>query len=509
MSIDKPSIIELRKIADVLGIEVSENTLSEYRIAMKGTSDSYRFIEAAQYTEPLSLYAREAFHIPDKSDNPYGAWHVKTIIKGAENGKLKGKTLAIKDNTNVAELPMMNGAASLSDYIPKSDATIVRRILDEGGTILGKAQCECFCFSGSSFTNANAPVLNPHNTRFSAGGSSSGSAVLVQTNEVDMATGGDQGGSIRIPASWTGVCGMKPTYGLVPYTGIMPIEYTLDHVGPMSKTVEDNALLLEVMAGYDNGLDTRQHPFIEPKSYTSSLNQNIKGLKIGVLKEGFNTVRSDPNVDECVRGAALTLETLGADISEVSCPIHLEAPAIWTVIAIEGAYDRMMQDDGYSSNDKGFYDTQLMKAHHAWRDKVNTLSDTIKLSLMTGYLVKAQYHGITYAKARHKARVLNEAYNRLLEKVDLLLMPTTPMHAHRLPTKESCLSETLISSLEMLANTCPFNITGHPAISIPCGMVHDLPVGMMLVGRFFDESTIYKVADAFEKTTANMPLFNE
>ena len=160
----------------------------------------------------------------------------------------------MKDNICLAGVPMMNGASTLEGYVPDVDATVVQRILDAGGTIVGKSVCEYFCFSGGSHTSSSGPVHNPHRQGYSAGGSSSGSAALVAAGEVPMALGGDQGGSIRMPASFCGIYGMKPTHGLVPYTGIMPIELTIDHTGPMTATVEDNALLLEVLAGPD-GLD--------------------------------------------------------------------------------------------------------------------------------------------------------------------------------------------------------------------------------------------------------------
>src|SRR5207253_8321438 len=176
---------------------------------------------------------------------------------------------------------MMNGASTLEGYVPDVDATIVTRILDAGGTILGKAHCEYFCLSGGSHTNATGPVRNPRKMGYSAGGSSSGSAVLVALGEVDMALGGDQGGSIRMPSSFCGTYGMKPTWGLVPYTGIMPIEIFVDHTGPITANVADNALLLEVIAG-DDGYDPRiKAPKVE--EYTKALGRGVRGIKVGVL----------------------------------------------------------------------------------------------------------------------------------------------------------------------------------------------------------------------------------
>src|SRR2546428_13836623 len=180
---------------------------------------------------------------------------------------------------------MMNGSSALEGYVPEFDATIVTRILDAGAEILGKAVCEHLCFSGSSFTSDPGPVLNPHNPEHSAGGSSSGSAALVAAGEVDMAIGGDQGGSIRIPSSWCGTYGLKPTYGLVPYTGVFPIELTPDHTGPIAATTADVALLLEVIAGED-GLDPRQYG-AKPEAYTSVLRNDTEGIRVGIVSEGF------------------------------------------------------------------------------------------------------------------------------------------------------------------------------------------------------------------------------
>ena len=220
-------------------------------------------------------YPRTPGYRPTGDENKHNAWYVKTTVEGAARGKLKGKTVVLKDNIMLAGVPMMNGASTLEGYVPDIDATVVQRILDAGGTIVGKAHCENFCLSGGSHTNATGPVHNPHKMGYSAGGSSSGSAVLVALGEVDMALGGDQGGSIRMPSSFCGIYGMKPTHGLVPYTGIMPIEIYVDHTGPMTATVADNALLLEVLAGPD-GYDSRQIN-VKTHPYTKALQGRHQG----------------------------------------------------------------------------------------------------------------------------------------------------------------------------------------------------------------------------------------
>src|SRR5258708_2905669 len=291
---------------------------------MQGNYAAYDAVDAMPDYVPAVTYPRTPGYRPEGEENKYNGWYVKTTVRGASSGKRAGKKIAIKDNVCVAGVPMMNGASTLEGYTPDTDATIVTRMLDAGGTIIGKVHCEYFCFSGGSHTGAAGPVHNPHKMGYSAGGSSSGSAVVVSLGEADMAIGSDQGGSIRIPSSFSGIYGMKGTYGLVPYTGVMPIELTLDHTGPMTKTVRDNALLLEVLAGAD-GLDPRQYA---PKvsSYTEALGGGVKGLRIGVVKEGFGHPSSEADVDAKVKAGAKLFRDLGPTVEEVSVPMHLVAP---------------------------------------------------------------------------------------------------------------------------------------------------------------------------------------
>jgi amidase len=418
-------------------------------------------------------------------------------VKGAPAGKLAGKTVVLKDNVCLAGVPMMNGASTLEGYTPDIDATIVTRILDAGGTIVGKAHCEYYCFSGGSHTNAAGPVHNPHKHGYSAGGSSSGSAALLVAGEVDMAIGGDQGGSIRMPSAYCGVCGMKPTHGLVPYTGIMPIEITLDHTGPMTNNVADNALLLEVLAGED-GLDPRQYN-VKTDAYTKALGGGAKGLKIGVVKEGFGHPNSERDVDAKVKQAASTLRDLGATVSEISVPMHAVGLAIWSPIALEGATELMMRGNGMGTNWRGLYTTSLLDAHSQWKHRADELSETLKISMLIGHYFIKHHRGHFYAKAQNLSRKLRAAYDAALSKHDLLLMPTVPLKATPLPPADAPRELYIQRAFEMLANTAPFDATGHPAMSIPCGMSDGLPTGLMMIGRHYGESTIYRAAAAFEK----------
>jgi len=368
--------------------------------------------------------------------------------------------------------------------------------LDAGATIVGKAHCEYFCLSGGSHTNATGYVHNPHKMGYSAGGSSSGSGSLVGGGEVDMAIGGDQGVSIRMPASFCGCYGMKGTHGLVPYTGVMPIESTIDHTGPMTQNVMDNALMLEVLAGAD-GLDPRQYD-VQTDRYTAAVGRGVSGLKIGVVKEGFDLEGSEADVDQKVRAAAETLKRLGASVDEISVPWHLKGTAIWTPIALEGLMNQMMAGNGMGTGWEGMYTTSLLDFHANWRQRADELSDTLKISMFVGQYYLKHHRGHYYAKSQNLARQLRDEYNKALASYELLLMPTTPMKATPLPPADADLALWCQRAFEMLPNTAPFDVSGHPAMSIPCGMSDGLPVGMMLVGRRYEESSIYRAAGAFE-----------
>jgi amidase len=342
-------------------------------------------------------------------------------------------------------------------------------------------------------------VQNPRKAGRTTGGSSSGSAALVAAGEVPMAIGGDQAGSIRIPASYCGIVGMKPTFGLVPYTGIGPLEMTLDTAGPMTANVADNALLLEVLAGPD-GLDSRQHT-ARVDRYTEALRQGVKGLRIGVLKEGFGHRNSEPDVDAKVRAAAEKFRSLGASVGEISVPEHLTLGfPVWAAIRGDAACVTLLEMNGFGINHDSFFPLSVMQAAMKWRDHADEFADTLKIATMLSKYTLHKYGGHYYAKAQNLRRRLRAAYDAALRDCDLLLLPTTVMKATPIPGKDASPQEVTRRSWEGTRNTCPFNATGHPAISVPCGMSDGLPVGLMLVGKHWDERTIYRASAAFERS---------
>jgi amidase len=497
MAVPYPSPEQVKEAAVEVGLSLTEDDVKSYIGLMKGMVDAYNVVDHMPDYLPAVKYPRTPGYFPSPEENKHNAWYVKTSIKGADSGPLKGKKVAVKDNVMVAGVPMMNGCSILEGYVPEVDATVVARILDAGGEIVGKTHCESYCISGGSHTGAKGPVHNPHRMGFSAGGSSSGSGVVVALGEAEMALGGDQGGSIRMPSSWCGIYGMKPTHGLVPYTGIMPIEIFVDHTGPMTRTVKDNAVMLEVLAGPD-GYDPRQYaPKVQ--KYTQGLDGGAKGMKIAVVKEGFGRPESESDADAKVRKGIELYKKLGASVTEVSIPMHLLGPAIWTPIGTEGIAQTMMFGDGYGLSRPDLYVTSLIDKLHGWQLRANELSETTKYLTTLGVYVKKYFGSRYYGKAMNVTRRLVEAYDAVLKDYDLLLMPTMPMKATPLPPADAPRELYVQRALEMIGNTAPFDITHHPAMTLPCGMIDGLPIGLMLIGKHFEEPTIYRAAYAFEQ----------
>jgi amidase len=440
------------------------------------------------------------WRVPSADENALGAWRVRTDIEGAATGKLAGRTLAVKDNLLLAGVPLMNGTTVLDGYTPDVDSEIITRILNAGARIIGKTVCEAYCFSGGSHTSASGPVRNPHNPDHSAGGSSSGSGAVIAAGEADLAIGCDQGGSIRMPSSFCGIVGMKPTYGLVPYTGILGMNPNIDHTGPMTATVADNALLLEVLAGVD-GVDSRQSRDVAVDYdgvFTGELGRDLSGVRIGLVREGFGGPVSEPEVDDKVRSAAQRLGKLGASVSEVSVPLHLSGAGI-IFGGIQAITTSMFDLDGCVLERPDLVPASYIEHQSHWRELADELPANVKLVLITSEILKRRHGYTSISRAMQRLPVLRGAYDAALAEVDMLVMPTTPMKAPPLPAYDAPPEVVVSQAFAPLTNTAAFNSTHHPALSVPCGMSDGLPVGMMLIGANFTEGLLYRVAHAFEQ----------
>jgi amidase len=506
MAIRRPGPDDLVAIAREFHFTIPPEQLPSFQAVLEGFLAPYDRLDQLEEPRQTPRYSRDAGAAPRPGDNRLGAWAWRVRVEGAASGPLAGRTIAIKDNVAVAGVPMRNGTDLLEGYVPDEDATVVERVLDAGATILGKAVCESLCFSGGSHTSDSGPVRNPYDPARSAGGSSSGSAALVATGQVDLAIGGDQGGSVRIPSCWCGIYGLKPTWGLVPYTGAFPIEASLDHLGPMARSSRDVALLLSVLAGAD-GLDPRQHAGLGPADYLGALTGDAEGLRVAVVREGFgHEGLSEPDVDQAVRQAAQAYGKCGARVEEVSIPWHRDAMAVWNAVALEGATAIMVAGESMAYGAKGHYATGLVDAYAAGRRaRGDRLSETVKLTVLAGRWMAQAHHGRYYAKAQNLVRTASGAYDAVLDEHDVLVMPTLPLKATPIPDRDAPLVEYVQRALEMIPNTAPFDVTGHPAMNVPCAMADGLPVGMMLIGRHGDEATVLRAADAFEREVFSPP----
>jgi amidase len=496
-SLPEPTLADIARAATDLQFSLSGEEIAVYRRLVAEMLPSYSRLRQLRASHTVPSPVARQYRWPTEDDNPYGAWYCRTEIEPLSDGPLAGKTVALKDNIAVAGIPMTIGSRLLDGYVADVDATVVTRVLQAGGTIAGKAVCEALCLSGGSHTSDSGPVRNPHDPNRAAGGSSSGNAALLAARAVDMGIGGDQGGSIRIPSSWCGVYGLKPTYGLVPYTGIVSLDLTLDHAGPMARTVEDVALLLDAIAGPD-GIDHRQYVPPPHRKYSDSLRQDLSGVRLGVLKEGFGWPNvSQPDVDEAVRDAAYAFQKLGCTVKPISIPWHLDGYHIHTGILAEGCL--MAAQNAAGTNWKGTYLTSLIEAYSRGLEaRADGLPDNVKHFWLTGRYIQEAYHGVFYAIARNLSSTLSAAYTEALRDCDLLVMPTTTYKAEPLPAANATLEERIARTGGMEFNLCPFDVTGHPAMNVPCAISEGLPVGMMLVGRLDEDATVLRAAIGFE-----------
>ena len=506
MAVQPPSREDLRAIAESFHLHLDDEGVATMETLITGALASYDVVDALAARDRPTAPQRD-HATPSAEDNPLNAWYVTADITGSGTGPLAGQRVAVKDNVMVAGLPMMNGSRSLEGFVPLEDATVVTRVLAAGGTVAGKSVCEDLCFSGGSHTSANGAVHNPWDPSRSAGGSSSGSAALVAAGEVDVAIGGDQGGSVRLPASWCGIVGLKPTHGLVPYTGAFPIEATIDHLGPMARTVRGAATLLTAIAGPD-GQDPRQAGAPSGIDYTAGLDHGVTGRRVGILREGFGLAGlSEPEVDETVRRAAQRFAELGAEVVEVSVPAHQDAIHIWNVIATNGATWQMLRGNGYGYGYKGRYSPEMMEHYSRGLAKsFEAVSPTVQMTGLCGQYMLDTYHGTHYAKAQNLSPLIRAAYDAALQDVDVLVLPTQPMRATELPAADAPMAQYIVRGLEMVGNTAPFDVTGHPAISVPAEVTDGRPIGMMIVGRHWDERGVLAFASAYESLVGGFPV---
>ncbi|KAF2206253.1 hypothetical protein CERZMDRAFT_115848 [Cercospora zeae-maydis SCOH1-5] len=437
---------------------------------------------------PLATTKTRVYSFPTPADNPYNAWSHRCDLCATSptRDRLEGRTVAIKDNICVGGLPTTLGVPAnlLSDKneypVSAIDATVVSRILAAGVVIKGTSTCECFCASLLSYTPASGPVHNPPIHGYTSGGSSSGSCALVAalslypgrpdaTGEtVELAIGSDQAGSVRIPASFCGLLGPKPTFGLIPYTGAASMSPMIDHLGCIATDLKEIATLLEVMAGY-SCIDSRMSP-----------ESPMVGDFPGISPEVRNTVK---------RAALQSFGAAGSKVTEVSIPMHREGLVIWT--AATGPSIWPMSQETY--------------------DSITSTNPALANIIFSGHFTRDNLPSAIEAKAHRKAFELREAYGSALENVDILIMPcaltvTMPHPSITESADHSSIMERLEAAIGVTSDTCPFNVTGHPAVNVPCGLGTAplspglrLPIGMQIVGKRWCDDNVIMAAAVFQR----------
>ncbi len=502
-----PDVDAVVAVAKTLGIHLGPEEAELYRKYLLEQLQAFDTFVQARVEEakpPMVSPVRKPGYRPRPEEDPLNAWMWKCRIEGAPEGLLAGKTVSYKDHIAVAGMPMSFGSFALEGFVPDFDATVVTRVLQAGGTVIGKHVMNGLSGgfgTGGGIGDYGRP-LNPHNHGHVTGGSSSGSAAAVAAGEVDICFGGDQGGSIRIPAAFCGIVGLKPTFGLVSHFGIgFGSDQSIDYTGPMARTVEDAAAALQATAGYDP-YDPRQTRDV-PSSLDvlGRLTDGVSGLRLGVLEEGFDEAEGD--VRDLVMAAVDVLARLGADVSKVSIPVHHAIRAAQAALTSEGAL-ALFKTGFFGAFTRTYYPAPLIAAiNKLWASQADALAPRTKLSLIAAELSRRHYHGRVYAKAQNVRPTYIKAYDAALADVDVLVMPTCLMTAPKNHMPGSYF-EAVEDNLETIhsrgsRNTQPFNYTGHPALALPVGKSSaGLPVSMQLVGRFLDDPLLMRVAYAYQ-----------
>ncbi len=411
-------------------------------------------------------------------------------IEGAADGPLAGRTVAVKDNLSTAGVRTTCGSEMLADYVPPYDATVVERVKGAGATVVGKANMDEFGMGTTTETSAFGPTRNPVDPERVPGGSSGGSAAAVAAGEADLALGSDTGGSVRCPAAFCGVVGIKPTYGLVSRYGLVAYANSLEQIGPIANTVEDAAALLDVIAGPDPNDGTTREAGAD-SNYAAAADGDVDGLRIGVPTELFDG--ADERVVETVEAALGGLESKGAETVEISLPSVEHAVQAYYVIAMSEASSNLARFDGVRYGHRAEGDGNWNESFAETREGFGA---EVKRRILLGtYALSAGYHDEYYAKAQDARAWVKRDFDEAFETVDVVASPTMPV----LPFE---LGESLDDPLRMYladANTTPVNLANLPAISVPAGTADGLPVGLQLVGPTFGEETIVRAASAVEE----------
>ena len=414
------------------------------------------------------------------------------IACGEEISYFEGIPGAIKDNICTKGIKTTCASKMLENFVPPYDATVMKRLEHIRPVILGKVNMDEFAMGGSTENSAFYPTHNPWNIECVPGGSSGGSAAAVAAGSAIWALGSDTGGSIRQPASFCGVVGMKPTYGRVSRYGLVAFASSLDQIGPLTRDVTDCAHLLQAIAGHDEQDSTSSAS--EAPNFADSLVQDVKGLKIGIPKEFF-VKGMDAEVEQAVRRAIDTLRELGAEIQEISLPHTEYAISVYYLIAPAEAATNLERYDGvsYGARVDGADVVEMMT-----KTRSEKFGEEVKRRILIGnYALSAGYYDAYYLKALKVRRLIKEDYDRAFEQVDVIVTPTAPTPAYRIGEMTSDPLKMYLQDIY----TVPLNLAGLPGISVPCGYSRSkLPIGLQIIGKPLDEATVLRAAYTYEQS---------
>jgi len=415
------------------------------------------------------------------------------MASGAERGLLFGLPAGVKDNIVTEGLRTTCASQFLRNFDPVYDATVVKKLRAADSVTMGKLNMDEFAMGGSNENSSFYPVRNPWNLDRVPGGSSGGSAAAVAAGEVYFSLGSDTGGSIRQPASYCGVVGLKPTYGLVSRFGLVAFASSLDQIGPVTRTVEDAAYVLQAIAGHDDRDSTSAN--VHVPDYASALTGDVKGLRIAVPKEYIGE-GVDPKVKESVMAAIRQLEALGATWEEVSMPHTEYALAAYYLLSSSEASSNLARFDGVRYGVRADNPDNLLDLY--LKSRSEGFGDEVKRRIMLGtYALSSGYYDAYYLKAQKVRTLIKQDFDNVFEKFDVIVGPTAPTTAFAIGSQSD-------DPLTMYLNdilTIPVSLAGVPAISIPCGFVDEMPVGLQIIGKPFDEQTVLRVSHAFEQHT--------
>lgn len=417
----------------------------------------------------------------------------RQLAAGAERGLLFGLPAGIKDNIVTEGLLTTCASRFLSNYNPIYDATVVKKLKSAQSVTVGKLNMDEFAMGGSNENSGFFPTRNPWNTDYVPGGSSGGSAASVAAGQVYFALGSDTGGSIRQPAAYCGIVGLKPTYGLVSRFGLVAFASSLDQIGPLTKNVEDAAYVLQAIAGYDPMDSTSAN--VDIPDYISALTGDVKGMRIGVPKE-YMGQGIDPKVKEAILAALKVFEGLGATWEEVSLPHTEYAVATYYLLASSEASSNLARFDGVRYGVRADNPDNLLDLYRKSRSQ--GFGPEVKRRIMLGtYALSSGYYDAYYLKAQKVRTLIKRDFDNVFANYDVIIGPTAPTTAFRI-------GEQIGDPLTMYLNdicTIPVSLAGVPAISVPCGMADGLPIGLQIIGKPFDETTVLRTAHAFEQHT--------